>query len=118
MWKHLLTLACAALLSAPASAYTITLNAEGPADLSAAASDPSESGQASDDLYPTSLPYSNTTSSVHGEAASVSEYNLSNAGFAVTFDHSRSGGESSFAWSTGEIHFSVDEDIVYVAAGR
>lgn len=104
------------LLTPPASALTVTLNGAGTSYMYTAADDRS-GGDAYETLYPTALPYSDTSTSVDGGASSESEYDLSDAGFDITFDHSRVSTLDSYGYSAGLIYFSVDQDVDYVASG-
>ena len=104
------------LLTPPASALTVTLNGYDISHLGTEATDAS-GGDASEIVYPAALPYSYTSTSVDGSASAESEYDLSDAGFDITFDHSRVSTHLSWGQSDGDIYFSVDQDVDYVASG-
>ena len=63
------------------------------------------------------LPYSYTSTSIDGLAASEAGYSLTNSGFDITLDHARTGAYLSIAQSSGYIYFSADQDIDYIASG-
>ena len=113
----LLVMAAVQFLAGGASAYTITLNGLAESQLRTIASDAAVGGFVEEDVYPTALPYSYTSTSVHGSSSSENVYTLSNDGFDITFDQTRVGISDSNSSSWGLIHFSADENINYTIAG-
>ncbi|MBW2267847.1 MAG: PEP-CTERM sorting domain-containing protein [Deltaproteobacteria bacterium] len=99
-----------------ASALTVTLNGSGTSYLTSTATDVS-GPSSSETVNPAALPYSYTSTNVDGGASSESVYALTNAGFDITLDHSRVSALNSSAISYGNIRFSVDQNIDYVASG-
>ena len=74
-------------------------------------------GAVNETVNPTALPYSHTSTSTYASNDSETMYTLSNAGFDITFDHSRTGALGNYAQSLGSIEFSVDQNVDYVASG-
>ncbi len=118
MWRGIcavVAIGLSVLMGGSAGALTITLNTGDTSNLETA------SGYwgitTLETLYPTALPYSDISTSVDGEASSESEYDLSELGFDVTFDHTRESSFDNLAKSVGAIYFSPDQDIDYIASG-
>lgn len=99
-----------------ATAYTITLNGGGTTELLTRGNDRVDE-RVEEFAYPTVLSYSYTSTSIDGGSSSRSVYGLSNDGFNITFDHSRTSPKFSEGRSWGYIYFSVDQDVTYSAAG-
>ena len=65
------------------------------------------------------FPFSDSHTSSDGSASATSSYELSDAGFEITFEHARAGSNdaSGEAQSYGEIFFRLDTDAVYELTG-
>jgi hypothetical protein len=100
-----------------ATAYTITLSGTDTSILETRAYQGTGGATTFEALNPASLPYSYTSSSIDRGASSESEYDLSNDAFDITLDHYRLSTYGSYGWSTGDIYFSVDQDVNYTASG-
>ena len=112
----LLAAALSCLATGPATALMVTLNSFETSRMFTHANDQSGSGNV-EYLYPSMIPYSDTSSVTLGGASSTSTYSFSSGGFDITFDHARVGTAGSFAVSWSLISFSVDEDVAYTASG-
>jgi len=103
----------------PAGALTITLNGGVGNDSSSVnvyAND-GVGGYFEDSRYLTELPYSGVISTTDGGASAIAGYDLSGAGFDITWDLVRTGTYGNTVGATGSIHFSVDEDVYYTVSG-
>jgi hypothetical protein len=112
VWKFLSILACTAFLAAPASAHTVNL-VYGHLDFGLY--DPGGLGYVPGERHFTALPYTDAVTTAGETGSLLSTYDFSNSGFTITYDYTR--GASWSGESDGEIYFSVDEDIAYVAEG-
>ncbi len=74
-------------------------------------------GLLNETVHPVSVPYSYTSTAVDGASFAEATYSLSNAGFDISFDLTRSLELYSRAEARGEIFFTVDEDVLYTATG-
>jgi hypothetical protein len=101
----------------PAIAYTIDLDSSGATHLRTSANDQLAGGAVLRILNPATIPYSATSSSIDGGTSSASEYDFSNDGFSITFEHARVGTNDSYGQSFGRVLFSVDQNVHYAAAG-
>jgi len=63
------------------------------------------------------LPSSGAPTAIDGEAQAISMYDLSNAAFEVTPEHSITGLFGSAGETVAVFNFTVDEDVNYTAAG-
>lgn len=109
-------LGVAGLPAGTAMGQTVTLNGFDASRLETRADD-QFGGSASDSLFPATLPYSNTSSSIDGGASSIAQYDLSNDGFVISHDQSRVSTAGSSADYFTNIFFSVDQDTTYVVSG-
>jgi hypothetical protein len=68
---------------------------------------------------PFPFPFSDSHTAFDGAASASSTYQLSEAGFEITFEHTRAGNNSASgeAQSYGQIFFSVDADAFYDFSG-
>lgn len=69
-----------------------------------------------ENVFPATLPYSYSSTVDNGTSSAASDYDLSNADFSITLDHSRAA-MNARALSRGQIFFSVDQDVDYTASG-
>jgi hypothetical protein len=63
------------------------------------------------------LPYSHASTVVRGGASTEAVYNLSNAGFDITFNHSLRVDSGGNLVTRGQVHFRSDQDVNYAASG-
>lgn len=120
----LLAIATALCFASATSAYTISLDDQcgGCSGIVNIIDDPSNRPvQGIDTAQVTALPFSHSTAIADGNLATLSaEHLFSNDGFAITVEHMRSGcclTNREFARSNGNLRFSVDEQINYMATG-
>ncbi len=111
-------LAVVVLVAAPAAfAVTITLNGAGTSYIKTVA----DAGTLTASVLtvnPASLPTAGAPpSSVDGANVASTTYNLSNAGFNITFSHDRAAPYASFVQSYGHIFFSPATNVNYVLSG-
>jgi len=116
-WFTAVLLALPVLLAgSPVSAQTVTLNDFAASSVTTYADDVA-GGFVTDPLFPAALPYFEVSSSVDGLASSRSTYELTNAGFYASFDHSRTSATFSNAYTDVGIFFRVDQNVDYVVSG-
>ena len=102
--------------------------AAGSASAASVAVDPDETflvtiasdGAGDDDFEfssPEALPYLQVVSTLDGQAAAETTFELTDSGFQITFEHARPGAFESYTSSYGTIVFQVDQDVEFVASG-
>jgi hypothetical protein len=68
-------------------------------------------------LRPNTTPWVVNDSIVNGGSSSYTEFNVSNAGFNITFDHTRAATTGAEAGSNSDLYFTVDDDVDFQFSG-
>jgi hypothetical protein len=102
-------------ISGTAQAVTISLNPNPGINLSWVRTYVDEAVAAME--YPPTTPYITSATVTNGASSNTTNYDLSDSGFNIVFDHARGGNLPNNAVSYANIFFSVDEDTLYSFSG-
>jgi hypothetical protein len=113
------SVALAVLLGASLAAHgDVILNTGGTTVLNVGARDTNVSfTTAVDNVFPPTVPFSDSRSISQGTSSSSGVYSLSNAGFDITMSNARGGRLDSGSVTQGNIYFSVTQDTLYSLSG-
>lgn len=104
------------LFASPVAALTVTLNPGGSGSTLAVAAE--DASLVVDNGAPGSLPFADTLTAVNGGSSSSARFDLSNAGFDITFDHERATAGGALAGLFASLPFQVDVVTNYTIAAQ